>query len=59
MVVAQKFNEINNILIATIYGSVSSGTVWRFLKLESKTLTIDLIDIHPGVNARRFLRLTT
>jgi hypothetical protein len=59
MVAAQKFNEINNIPIATIYGSVSSGTVWRFLKLESKTLTIDLIDIHPGVNARGFLRLTT
>jgi len=44
MVAAQKFNEINNIAIATIYGSVSSGTVWRFLKLESKTLTIDLND---------------
>ena len=44
MVAAQKFNEINKIPIATIYGSVSSGTVWRFLKLESKTLTIDLND---------------
>jgi len=44
MVAAQKFNEINNIPIATVYGSVSSGTVWRFLKLESKTLTIDLND---------------
>ncbi|MEG5058636.1 hypothetical protein QUB60_16460 [Microcoleus sp. A2-C5] len=44
MVAAQKFNEINNIPIATIYGSVTSGTVWRFLKLEAKTLTIDLND---------------
>ena len=44
MVAVQKFNEINNIPIATIYGSVSSGTAWRFLKLESKTLTIDLND---------------
>ncbi len=44
MVAAQKFNEINNIAIGTIYGSVSSGTVWRFLKLEAKTLTIDLND---------------
>lgn len=44
MVAAQKFNEINDIAIATIYGSVSSGTVWRFLKLEAKTLTIDLND---------------
>ncbi len=44
MVAAQKFNEINNIAIGTIYGSVSSGTAWRFLKLEAKTLTIDLND---------------
>jgi hypothetical protein len=44
MVAAQKFNEINNIPIATVYGSVSSGTAWRFLKLEAKTLTIDLND---------------
>jgi len=44
MVAAQKFNEINNIPIATIYGSVSSGTAWRFLKLEGKILTIDLND---------------
>jgi len=42
--VAQKFNEINYIPIATIYGSVSSGTAWRFLKWEAKTLTIDLHD---------------
>ena len=44
MVAAQKFNEINDIAIGTIYGSVSSGTAWRFLKLEAKTLTIDLND---------------
>ncbi|MGL5064890.1 MAG: hypothetical protein ACRC62_33350 [Microcoleus sp.] len=44
MVAAQKFNEINNVPLSTIYGSVSSGTAWRFLKLEGKTLTIDLND---------------
>lgn len=44
MVAAQKFNEVNNASISTIYGSVSSGTVWRFLKLERETLTIDLND---------------
>ncbi|WP_373534876.1 hypothetical protein [Microcoleus sp.] len=42
MVAAQKFNEINNIPIATIDGIISSVTVGRFLKLEAKTLTIDL-----------------
>ena len=44
MVAAQKFNEVNNIPISTIYGSVTSGTAWRFLKLEGQTLTIDLND---------------
>ncbi|MBD2199123.1 MULTISPECIES: hypothetical protein [Calothrix] len=44
MIAAQKFNEANNIPIKTIYGSVSSGTAWRFLKLAGQTLSIDLND---------------
>ena len=44
MVAAQKFNEVNAQFISSIYGSVSSGTVWRFLKLERQMVTIDLTD---------------
>ncbi|WP_374886017.1 hypothetical protein [Microseira sp. BLCC-F43] len=44
MVAAQKFNQENNAPIRTIYGSVSSGTAWKFMKLEGQTVTIDLID---------------
>ena len=44
MVAAQKFNAENNQPIATIYGSVTSGTAWRFLKLEEQTVTVDLRD---------------
>ncbi|KAB8333111.1 hypothetical protein SD80_014700 [Scytonema tolypothrichoides VB-61278] len=44
MIAAQKFNEANNIPIPTIYGSVSSGTAWRFLKLEGQILSIDFND---------------
>ena len=44
MVAAQKFNEANDIPIPVIYGSVSSGTAWRFLKLEGQILSIDLND---------------
>ncbi|QLE57254.1 hypothetical protein [Nostoc sp. TCL26-01] len=44
MIAAQKFNEINNIPIKTIYGSVSSGTAWRFLQLQGQILRIDLHD---------------
>ncbi|MCU0569868.1 MAG: hypothetical protein MUF49_25255 [Oculatellaceae cyanobacterium Prado106] len=44
MVAAQRFNEVQNNAIAVIYGCVSSGTAWRFLKLEQQTVTIDLTD---------------
>ncbi|MEO1430071.1 MAG: hypothetical protein AAFS12_14985 [Cyanobacteria bacterium J06632_19] len=44
MVAAQMFNQQTGIPISTIYGSVTSGTVWRFLKLEGNILNIDLQD---------------
>lgn len=44
MVAAQTFNKANQANIPTIYGSVSNGTQWRFLKLEESTVTVDLMD---------------
>lgn len=44
MVAAQCFNEAKNQPIPLIYGSVTSGTQWRFLKLEEQTVTIELND---------------
>jgi hypothetical protein len=44
MVAAQKFNRANQIPIATVYGSVSSGSAWRLMKLVGHELTIDLND---------------
>ena len=44
MIAAQKFNEINNQSIPRIYGSVTNGTVWRFLQLTEQTVTIDFTD---------------
>ncbi len=44
MVAAQRFNHAKQQPIATIYGIVSTGTTWRFLKLENQTLTLDLTD---------------
>ncbi|AVH62010.1 hypothetical protein [Nostoc sp. 'Peltigera membranacea cyanobiont' N6] len=44
MVAAQRFNATKNRLVPVIYGSISSGTQWRFLKLEDNIVTIDLID---------------
>lgn len=44
MVAAQRFNAAKNRPVAVIYGSISSGTQWRFLKLEDNLVTIDLMD---------------
>jgi hypothetical protein len=44
MVAAQRFNENKGRSIKVIYGIVSSGTQWRFLKLEETTVTIDFTD---------------
>jgi hypothetical protein len=42
MVAAQIFNTNESKLIPVIYGCVTSGKLWQFLKLENKHLTIDL-----------------
>lgn len=44
MIAAQKFNAENNKSISTVYGSVTSGNLWNFLKLENTTITIDLTE---------------
>ncbi|MEM9004387.1 MAG: hypothetical protein AAGE59_12795 [Cyanobacteria bacterium P01_F01_bin.86] len=44
MVAAQRFNQVHQQAIATVYGSVSTGTAWRFLKLEDTVVTVDLTD---------------
>ncbi|MBE9251364.1 hypothetical protein IQ226_19975 [Dolichospermum sp. LEGE 00240] len=44
MVAAQKFNAANNVNIPIIFGSVTSGTTWKFLKLEGNAVTIDITE---------------
>ncbi|NES17603.1 MAG: hypothetical protein F6K41_01280 [Symploca sp. SIO3E6] len=44
MVAVQRFNRANQQVIPCIYGSVTTGTAWRFLKLEDNTVTVDLMD---------------
>jgi hypothetical protein len=44
MVAMQRFNEAFSQSIKVVYGCVTSGTQWRFLKLESQVVTIDLND---------------
>ena len=42
MLAAQKFNQQQGNAITTIYGSVTTGSLWRFLKLDNQRVTFDL-----------------
>lgn len=46
MLAAQLFNEREANEIKTIYGAVTSGTNWRFLKLEGKIVYIDTVEYY-------------
>lgn len=41
MVAAQIFNEREGTGLQTIYGLVSTGSIWKFLKLEGATVFVD------------------
>ena len=42
MVAAQIYNRTEEKQISTIYGCVTSGKLWQFLKLEDNNVTIDI-----------------
>jgi hypothetical protein len=44
MIAAQKFNQLTGQVVPTIYGSVTTGTQWQFLKLTGRDLTIDVTE---------------
>jgi len=44
MIAAQRFNEANHHPLPTIYGCITTGTAWRFLKLEKQVVAIDVRD---------------
>lgn len=44
MVAAQRFNAKRNPQIDTVYGAVSNGSEWRFLRLHGTALEFDLTD---------------
>ncbi len=46
MVAAQIFNQRLENDIKTIYGAVTTGSIWQFLKLVGQTLSIDLSEYY-------------
>jgi hypothetical protein len=53
MIGARKFNEDAGQLASTIFGCVTTGEVWQFLRLEGNTATVDrtrlYLDNLPGI----------
>lgn len=54
MLAAQKFNMAKQIYIPIIYGAITTGSIWRFLKLEEQTLTIGLRE-YPAMPIEQIL----
>jgi hypothetical protein len=54
MIAAQLFNEREGNEIQPIYGVVTTGELWKFLKLEGKLVSIDLSN-YPVGNANKIL----
>ena len=46
MFAAQMFNERSGERAQTIHGAVTTGNTWRFLRLEEKTLFIDIMEYY-------------
>jgi hypothetical protein len=46
MLGARLFNEREGTGVATVFGVVTTGTLWRFLRLEKETATLDQQEYH-------------
>ncbi|MBR8839309.1 MAG: hypothetical protein DSM106950_36235 [Stigonema ocellatum SAG 48.90 = DSM 106950] len=44
MIAAQRFNQASSKAVGAIYGCITTGTVWRFMRLTGQTVEIDLED---------------
>ncbi|NJP10307.1 MAG: hypothetical protein HC866_13220 [Leptolyngbyaceae cyanobacterium RU_5_1] len=42
MIAAQRFNEVQQKPITTIYGAITTGDRWRFLQLQESLVSLDL-----------------
>nr|VFK47379.1 MAG: hypothetical protein BECKTC1821E_GA0114239_108313 [Candidatus Kentron sp. TC]VFK52968.1 MAG: hypothetical protein BECKTC1821D_GA0114238_12282 [Candidatus Kentron sp. TC] len=52
MIAAQRFNAEKKNHIETVYGCVTTGSLWRFLKLIGREFHIDTIEYHIQIPER-------
>jgi hypothetical protein len=55
MIAAQYFNQQEGQSIDIIYGAVTTGEIWKFLKLAEMTAAIDLTDYYISPNLNKIL----
>lgn len=55
MVATQQFNQREGQAIDAIYGAVTTGEIWKFLKLVGTTASIDLTDYYISPNLNKIL----
>lgn len=55
MIAAQQFNQREGQSIEVIYGAVTTGEIWKFLKLTDTTVFIDLTDYYISPNLNKIL----
>lgn len=46
MVAVQQFNQARHTTIETVYGAVTTGNLWKFLRLVNTAVTVDLTEYH-------------
>ena len=54
-IAAQRFNKQEQNAIATIYGAVTTGEIWKFLKLTEAIAAIDLMDYYISRDTAKIL----
>jgi hypothetical protein len=54
MLAAQTYNQEQEQNIPIIYGCVTSGRLWQFLKLEGVNVTVDLTN-YPAMPVQKIL----
>jgi hypothetical protein len=58
MVAAQRFNQAQALLDRPVYGAVTTGVLWRFLKLEGTRASVDVVE-YPIQTPRKVFGILT
>jgi hypothetical protein len=58
MIAAQVFNARNNATTGTVYGAVTTGILWRFLRLDGTQAGVDIVE-YPIQTPRKVFGILT